>query len=107
MTGRTCGDYARLLFHFANEAAGAASARLSLRPLFAEGQCDRRTRATHVAGMRTYASPSLRGAKRRGNPPIRLRRHGLLRFARNDDLTLLSSPGLTGRSSIPETLMIE
>jgi len=29
----------------------------------------------------------LRGAKRRSNPSIPARRGGLLRFARNDDLT--------------------
>ena len=33
MLRHTCSDYARLLFHFANEAAGAAGARHSLRPL--------------------------------------------------------------------------
>src|SRR5690349_10458925 len=31
---RTCGDYACVLFSFAREAAGAACARLSLRPRF-------------------------------------------------------------------------
>jgi hypothetical protein len=30
--------------------------------------------------------PSLRGAKRRSNPALCLRRYGLLRFARNDSL---------------------
>jgi len=34
----TCSDYARMLFHFACEAAGAAGTRLSLRPLFLEGK---------------------------------------------------------------------
>jgi hypothetical protein len=32
------GDYARVLFYFAREAAGAASARHSLRPLSSEGR---------------------------------------------------------------------
>ena len=34
---RTCSVLARVLFHFGREAAGALSARLSLRPLFPEG----------------------------------------------------------------------
>src|SRR6266404_1363953 len=34
----TCGDYARVLFHFAREAAGALRARHSLRPLNSSGQ---------------------------------------------------------------------
>jgi len=60
---------------------------------------------------------SLRGARRRSNPFFFARRNGLLRCARNDGShdgsTLLpphpqsSSPGLTGRSSIPETSVIE
>src|SRR5258706_11051046 len=36
----TCGDYARVLFSFAREAAGASCARHSLRPLFSERQND-------------------------------------------------------------------
>ena len=38
LPGRTCGDYARMLFYSACEAAGAAGARLSMRPLSFEGQ---------------------------------------------------------------------
>jgi hypothetical protein len=37
-----------------------------------------------AAGMKTNVSSSLRGAKRRSNPPVHLPRYGLLRFARND-----------------------
>jgi len=55
--GFTCSDYARLLFSFANEAAGAASARHSLRPLFPEGRCRCTTRAIHAAGMRRHVIP--------------------------------------------------
>jgi len=33
-SGRTCGDYARVVLSFPREATGAASIRLSLRPLF-------------------------------------------------------------------------
>jgi hypothetical protein len=35
---RDRGDYARVLFHFAREAAGASGARHSLRPLMFRGQ---------------------------------------------------------------------
>src|SRR5258707_9772551 len=50
------GDYARVLFYFAREAAGALSARHSLRPLFigANGSCKDS------------------GASRRGNAKLRL-----------------------------------
>src|SRR5215510_1969281 len=40
---------------FAHGAAGASSARLSLRPLFEEGQQDCKTRADRAAGMRAHA----------------------------------------------------
>jgi hypothetical protein len=36
-------------------------------------------------GGAVACSSSLRGAKRRSNPPLHLRHDGLLRFARNDD----------------------
>ena len=41
----------------AHGAAGASSARLSLRPLLEEGQRDCKTRANRAAGMRTHVSP--------------------------------------------------
>src|SRR5258706_1887167 len=46
------GDYARVLFYFAREAAGASSARHSLRPLifWANGSCT--TRAPRAARIR-------------------------------------------------------
>src|SRR5260221_2894132 len=50
----TCGDYTRVLPHFAHEAAGAAGTRLSLRPLFFEGQ----------------RSCTASGASRRGNADV-------------------------------------
>ena len=49
--------------------------------------------------------PSLRGAKRRSNPSLLKRRHGLLRFARNDEIAWsLRQSNPTGKS--PETLSI-
>src|SRR4029079_17785473 len=51
----------------------------------------------------TQSPPSLRGAKRRSNPPFLLRRDGLLRFARNDEeaSVLTSSPARS--ATIPAT----
>src|SRR5258707_4559506 len=50
------GDYARVLFYFAREAAGALDARHSLRPLIFSGQeLLRKTRAC-AARSRTYVS---------------------------------------------------
>jgi hypothetical protein len=57
----TCGDYARVLFCFAREAAGALATRLSLRPLFIEARTVfAKPRADHAAGMRS-CGPSFRG----------------------------------------------
>ena len=63
---RTCSDYARLLFHFANEAAGAACARHSLRPLFSEGHRRCTTRAQNAPREECFTSSSLRA--KRSNP---------------------------------------
>src|SRR5260221_1246012 len=57
------GDYARVLFYFAREAAGASSARHSLRPLLSRGEWflqDLGRIAPRECGVLT----SLRGAKR-------------------------------------------
>src|SRR6185437_4353923 len=46
----------------------------------------------------TPVLPSLRGAKRRSNPYFRLLGHGLLRFARNDEII---KPVLSLRAKLP------
>src|SRR5712664_1270012 len=53
------GDYARVLFSFAREAAGASSARHSLRPLISEGFSVINSDAIRAA--RTWASGRLAG----------------------------------------------
>jgi hypothetical protein len=45
------GDYARVLFSFAREAAGALGARHSLRPLFRRGETICKTRAKSRRGI--------------------------------------------------------
>ena len=62
-------------------AMGAASIRHSPRPLDFEGRNQRITRADHAAGMRTCVFRHCEERKRRSNPYLRLRRHGLLRGA--------------------------
>jgi hypothetical protein len=55
----------------------------------------------HAAGMRLLVlSSSLRGAKRRSNPLPRLRRDGLLRFARNDDGTAVWDMDVVGYAAL-------
>jgi hypothetical protein len=54
--GRTCGDYARVLFTFAREAAGAASARRFLRPLSMRDKRSCKTRVHRAARMRRHVS---------------------------------------------------
>jgi hypothetical protein len=49
-----------LCFFVAQGAAGAPSARLSLRPHFSEGQISCKARAHRVAGMRSHILTSLR-----------------------------------------------
>jgi hypothetical protein len=80
-SGRNRGDYARVVFIFPREAAGAAGARHSPRPLWAEATG--KTRADRAAGMRNCISTSLRGATRRSNPAYfaQRRKAGLLRGA--------------------------
>ena len=46
----TCSDYARVVFSFPREAAGAQNTRLSLRPLFFRGTSFSKTRADRAAG---------------------------------------------------------
>jgi hypothetical protein len=76
-------------FYFACEAAGASSARHSLRPLILgrAGRFQQNSREMRGEIAKSYL-PSLRGAKRRSNPDFLLRfaKAGLLRFARNDVL---------------------
>jgi hypothetical protein len=73
-------------FYFACEAAGASSARHSLRPLFQRaGRFQQNSREMRGEIAKSYL-PSLRGAKRRSNPELSYPRDGLLRFARNDVL---------------------
>jgi hypothetical protein len=82
---RTLGDYARVLhLNFAREAAGASGTRLSLRPLLSEGQ---KFSQTSDAWRRENAEACL--------------------ISTNAPYPHRSSPGLTRRPSIPETLMIE
>jgi hypothetical protein len=82
---RTLGDYARVLhLDFAREAAGAWGTRLSLRPLLSEGQ---KFGQTSDAWRRENAGACL--------------------ISTNAPYSRPSSPGLTGRPSIPERLMIE
>jgi hypothetical protein len=50
-TGVTCGDYTRVLcFFIVREAAGASSARHSLRPLIAEGRTKGNTSRKKACG---------------------------------------------------------
>ncbi len=97
----------RVLSTFVREAAGATNTRHSLRPPCFRG-CDgcSKTRADHAAGMLAFGNSSLRGAERRSNPFLRLRRYGLLRFARNDENSIpnpiSSSPLRTCLPKIPQ-----
>jgi hypothetical protein len=59
MLRRTCGDYARVLYYFAREAAGALGIRHSLRPLL--------SRDNVLASLGRYS--------RRGNADLCLKRH--------------------------------
>src|ERR1700694_4499513 len=81
----TCGDYARVLhLNFAREAAGALGTRHSLRPLFLrEAKRFVKTRAPRAAGR------------------------GSLVVSTTAPHPQSSSPGLTGRPSIPETPVME
>src|SRR5712691_2783116 len=70
------GDYARVLFYFAREAAGALGARHSLRPLLSErrnGSCKTRAKSRREIAESYSELPSLRGAKRR-RPSLRAKR---------------------------------
>src|SRR5215208_1556622 len=76
-----------MLFYFACEAAGALSARHSLRPLFSEGE-----RIVHRSGVsrRGIAEVCLRtrvviaSEAKQSIFDLAMPSHGLLRFARND-----------------------
>src|SRR5439155_12076877 len=73
-------------FYFACEAAGASSARHSLRPLISGAKF--LPNLGRIAPRDRGVMMSLRGAKRRSNPLFYSRQHGLLRFARNDGIRL-------------------
>jgi hypothetical protein len=57
-------------FTFAHKAAGAPSARHSLRPLISRAGRVSKTRAHRAARSRSRGPTSLRGAKRRSNPRV-------------------------------------
>jgi hypothetical protein len=107
--GCTCQNRVHSFATFAHGAAGAVGARLSLRPLSMRGSKeDCKPRADRVARMSTYvAPPSLRGAKATKQSsflvPAKLDCFASLAMT----VLHLSSPGLTGRSSIPETVVIQ
>ena len=79
----------RISLHLAHETAGA-----SRRPAFPAPSGFRRDKVHANLGRGALrdgegVSTSLRGAKRRSNPcSPRMRKDGLLRFARNDDLSI-------------------
>src|SRR5258707_11278773 len=66
-TGVTVVTMLVCLFYFACEAAGALSARHSLRPLFSERR-NNFAKLGPIAPRDRGGAPSLRGAKRRSNP---------------------------------------
>jgi hypothetical protein len=69
------GDYARVLFSFAHEAAGALGARHSLRPLiFRRRDVQGKTRAGRAARMRTYAYACLKNRIRNAGVPDAVQR---------------------------------
>ena len=85
----TCGDYARVFVFITHEAAGASSARHSLRPLFyrgANGSC--KTSGDQRRGIaEAYLKFEPRHCEEQRDEAIHsflARRHGLLRLARND-----------------------
>src|SRR5258705_13694213 len=84
------GDYARVLFYFGREAAGALSARHSLRPLnFRRPDVLGKPRAHRAARSRSRIR-SYRHCEERSDEAIHsflARRDGLLRSARNDGST--------------------
>src|SRR3954471_11327771 len=71
-----------LLAQIARETAGAASTRSSLRPQFSKRANEDANLGRIMPRDRETVSTSLRA--QRSNPPLHLRRYGLLRFARND-----------------------
>ena len=91
-------ERARATKRVRNQRAGQCeekgSAAFETRPLRRHG------RQRYVFVICGKLSPSLRGAKRRSNPWRRERIDGLLRYARNDGLTL-SSPPSTQASARP------
>ena len=98
----TCGDYARVLFSFAREAAGASSARHSLRPLLLgaakqflqnSGEIAPRDRG-FVFGVAVIAR-----SEATKQSTLTSRQHGLLRFARNDGF-LISNMSTRSRGAM-------
>jgi hypothetical protein len=71
----TCGDYARVLFSFAREAAGALGTRHSLRPLISGRTVVAKPRAYRAARMRKHVfwmfenGTGNRGIRERPRPP--------------------------------------
>src|SRR5258705_9822587 len=80
----TCGDYARVLFTFAREAAGALGTGIPCALYFLGERFLQDSGASRREIAESWLT-SLRGAKRRSNPLFFSATHGLLRFARNDD----------------------
>jgi hypothetical protein len=81
-----------MLFYFACEAAGALRARHSLRPLFIEGRTSCKTSGeTRRENARPWLAIEAVIASAAKQSSFDLRRHGLLRCARNDDLKSLRS----------------
>src|SRR5258706_6113577 len=85
------GDYARVLFSFAREAAGALGARHSLRPLLSEARTVvAKPRAPRAARSRSHIlNLECRHCEEQSDEAIHsffARPHGLLRSARNDGL---------------------
>src|SRR5260370_15120434 len=85
----TCGDYTRVLHYTAHEAAGALGTRHSLRPLFAGRTIFAKPRTHRAARSRSrilQLDAVIARSEATKQSSFDLWRHGLLRFARNDDL---------------------
>src|SRR5258705_8811231 len=76
----TCGDYARVLFTFAREAAGALGTGIPCALYFLGERFLQDSDASRREIAESWLT-SLRGAKRRSNPLFFSATHGLLRGA--------------------------
>jgi hypothetical protein len=81
-----------MLFYFACEAAGASSARYSLRPLIKRVDVPGKTRAKTRGEIAKMCLNVIASAAKQ-SILTSLLRDGLLRFARNDDALQLNCPG--------------